>query len=1415
MTGGRRWELAMSQVVLLNSLSRVRRRVRLLSAVHGVGLSIAAAVGLLVAVVLLDYLFNLPPVPRLINSVLALGLLGYVAMRTLIRPMTARLGLGDVAGKIEQTFPHFDDRLRSTVDFVSHPTDGSDAMKQRVVDQATSLASDMDLAAVVQPRPAWAALGLGTLAITIALALAIAIGPDYLSVAMGRLFTPFDGRPWPKRTLIELVGSTPLRIAAGTSLDVQMRLAKGDRRTAKALIYYQYGSTGPIEQELMTRNLDGSYTASLDTRLESGRAQDVMNVWMHSGDDEKHLPPVQVVPPLEIRQVQAVVTPPKYADLPPATFDLAAGAATVTTASSLELRIDFSKPLASGNTIRLEPVGTDGAAPPLQWQANTGQSATAVGRFVARQPAHFRIIATDQDGFSNSGIEEYQILVRPDQIPSVQFEKPVRNLDCTPDATIPIEGIAEDDFGIKILQFASRRLSDNKSWMTNLVDNATPIGPEVGWHKLDSTTGLVRYAATWDWQLADVKPGDQLEFYLRVQDNYQDDQGRPHDPPFSESGHLRVTIISADELTRQLGEQLSQLRSEVDQTRKANESLRVGTRSLQQDTQNKPSLDRADKAAAANLADDQSAAAGQAKQIADRLGEMLQRMQQNKLASTPMAANVADAQKLLNDASETGMKDAAEKLADLSQQKSAPPAQRNPALDQAQQSQANASSQLQAAMDKMGQDAGVSQFLKQVAELLEAQKNLSNQTAQAGKSMLGKDPSQLSDDEKKTLNDIASRQDELSKQTDRAVEGMKQAAQNQTHSDPSTSQALQQAAQTAQQQNVSGQMNQAAQAAGQNQQASAQTAQQQAELGLMMMVRQLQEAENRHLMELVKQLETAQQLVADLLQQQASHNLDNLMLQGPAALTDAIKASPELIADLIDYSQRDAQHLPPPLPLDTQIALQAQTERNTRNTVPTIQALPEGAEPAAELTRAAQRMSRAISYLQDAQLTDAYQPPQVEAFAALLSAKQILDKQAAAARQKVQDQQRESLRQQFVSIRSDQVKINTQTKTIDSAPRNPEGQLDHQARVNLALLSDQQSALAKRTAKLDDDLVAIGSIAYTYANDQIVTQMDGVTTSLSKLDPAQKTQQHQQRIVRELDNMIKDLAIKPKQSPFSNPRNGGSGQGQGKSAPRLPPEAEIRLIQDMQRLLNDDTKDADAQAVPDKPAILDLGKRQGDLRKLLDDLLKKSSRGQTTLGPEPTNKPTLPEEVTDEDLDLQELKDAALNAKPDSQGIQDDTATLGIRMSRARQRLALDADPGTTTQKIQDRIVIQMDALAKMAQEQEATANPSAQPGQGQPRPAGPGQQQLGPDNSLVNGQRDTGPKGGSTPAPNDRNAGPGLTDQDISASLNQLKDSWGKLSPRQRAAVLEGSTDQTIQKFKDYVDGYYRTLAEKATQQQ
>jgi len=151
----------MTQIALLNSLAGVRRRVRLLSILHGLGGVLTATVAILLATVLLDFTFNLDPILRVLVILAALGTIGYVAARQVFRPMASKLRISDVAGRIEQAFPAFDDRLRSTVEFATRPTPGSEAMKKQVVDQATQLANQIDLGAVVRPQPALGAVGIG------------------------------------------------------------------------------------------------------------------------------------------------------------------------------------------------------------------------------------------------------------------------------------------------------------------------------------------------------------------------------------------------------------------------------------------------------------------------------------------------------------------------------------------------------------------------------------------------------------------------------------------------------------------------------------------------------------------------------------------------------------------------------------------------------------------------------------------------------------------------------------------------------------------------------------------------------------------------------------------------------------------------------------------------------------------------------------------------------------------------------------------------------------------------------------------------------------------------------------------------------------------------------------------------------
>src|SRR5437762_1174811 len=158
----------MPPTMLIDSLNGVRRKVKFLGIVMGAGVVVASAVALLLATVLLDFVLNLQSWPRFVVIAMAVCAIGYALNRWLIRPIMARLTLGDVAGRLEHAFPQFDDRLRSTVDFVDDRIPGSEAMKQRTVEEATRIAQQVDLRSAIATRPVIGSTSAGALALLLA-----------------------------------------------------------------------------------------------------------------------------------------------------------------------------------------------------------------------------------------------------------------------------------------------------------------------------------------------------------------------------------------------------------------------------------------------------------------------------------------------------------------------------------------------------------------------------------------------------------------------------------------------------------------------------------------------------------------------------------------------------------------------------------------------------------------------------------------------------------------------------------------------------------------------------------------------------------------------------------------------------------------------------------------------------------------------------------------------------------------------------------------------------------------------------------------------------------------------------------------------------------------------------------------------
>ena len=73
----------------------------------------------------------------------------------------------------------------------------------------------------------------------------------------------------------------------------------------------------------------------------------------------------------------------------------------------------------------------------------------------------------------------------------------------------------------------------------------------------------------------------------------------------------------------------------------------------------------------------------------------------------------------------------------------------------------------------------------------------------------------------------------------------------------------------------------------------------------------------------------------------------------------------------------------------------------------------------------------------------------------------------------------------------------------------------------------------------------------------------------------------------------------------------------------------------------------------------------------------------------------------------------------------------------------------------------------------------------------------------------------GANPAQVSRAPGQATPQLDLSQEIKQSASEWGKISPRTRNAVIEGSSEQIIEKYRRYVEDYYKGVAVRGSERQ
>ena len=314
----------------------------------------------------------------------------------------------------------------------------------------------------------------------------VLFNPSSVGETFSLLVRPLKDLP-PSETTIDVMPKGA-RVVRGAILTVAAK-ASGAIPKSMELIFWSEASGGQekaaVERLPMEALGEGKFSATIREIQKSLRYR------VATGPFSSPTYFLEAVERPEIANLKLTLYPPHYTGLP---------AQTIHGGNAEGIR---------GSTVRLEAVSTkevvkakivldQGREVPLRIDGRRLQ-----GNLVLFQPQRYQLWVADALGFQNSPIS-YQLQLRPDGFPVVEFLSPTGDLEVNGDEILPLEFTARDDFGIQeialIIDFGERQ-------------EKLPVPIE------ERKKFIVRERFNWDLGKLGLREGIDVNYRLAVWDN--------------------------------------------------------------------------------------------------------------------------------------------------------------------------------------------------------------------------------------------------------------------------------------------------------------------------------------------------------------------------------------------------------------------------------------------------------------------------------------------------------------------------------------------------------------------------------------------------------------------------------------------------------------------------------------------------------------------------------------------------------------------------------------------------------------------------------------------------------------------------------------------------------------------------------
>lgn len=568
-------------------IAGLRGRLRRVLVLRGLCWTIFAAVMAFITVTWIDWFVPLTWNVRAVVLALAGSVVALVAWQELVRPLLIPFDDLRLALLIERRWPHLNDRLSSTIEFlrargasdVADGRYGSEALRELTIAQAMREIEALDFRSILDPRPVRLAATMAGWVVAVLL-LESVVAPEFQAIAARRFF--LDEVAWPKRTELEIAES-PTRLARGMPFELTAQAGLGrelpvvpprswfevlshvapplklfdgalrGRPPGSARIIYRFEDGETIDSALRPDDR-GTFHGRLDSVNQSFR------FYVAAGDDTTDWLEVDVVPPPSLDEVQVQLVPPAYTR--PFASDEEREANIETLASDqtqiralqgsvVRFNARANKPIQAASLM----VHDESTDIPVSIEEDGARLLASID---AQGAGSYWFSLRDRDGFSNPEATRYELRTVVDTPPLALIVEPQFDVSVPASATVPLRIRAEDDFGLQLIRLL---YTVTKPDSAEAEDHVVPL-----WSAEAEIDGGRSLAQEVEHRLElaplNVTPGSIITVTGEARDFFSsaDDAG----PHLTRSRSVRIRVISEDEYRGQLDDRRRELREEIE-----------------------------------------------------------------------------------------------------------------------------------------------------------------------------------------------------------------------------------------------------------------------------------------------------------------------------------------------------------------------------------------------------------------------------------------------------------------------------------------------------------------------------------------------------------------------------------------------------------------------------------------------------------------------------------------------------------------------------------------------------------------------------------------------------------------------------------------------------------------------------------